>query len=130
MLTFVSSTVLTAPPVEESFFATLSGEGPSGDPKHFWTDKNGISHVRGIPTTTTISGSLTGTVDLMQNADLDGSWSNGDMYAWGTITLDDEDRPSYRIRMDVTVSEGVISARAHTSLRLVFFSIRTCPEHG
>lgn len=108
-LAYVPIMVQAVKPTGEQFSATLSGSGPSGDPKHFWTDKKGISHVRGIPSITSISGSITGTVELMQNADLDGTWSMGDIFAWGTITLDGEERPYYRIRMHVTVTDGDIS---------------------
>ena len=112
-------TVSAAPPTDETFTATIVYV-TSGVPKHYWVDEEGVHHWRGAPCTNIILDCdvtemelVDATVEFIENADLVGVESavttNGKFSNYGTITKVGEDRPSYRIQVFATVTDGTIS---------------------
>ncbi len=110
MLTAVTTTILAAPPTGDFFEATMVCS-PVPPPKHQWEDKNEVTHYRGMPgvgtfTSCNIEGMVGATIEFIENADMDKDYS-GNSRVWGTITLVNEDSPSYRIQIYFTFAADI-----------------------
>ncbi len=68
----------------QSFTATAT-ISPAGAPARLWVDEDGVTHVRGLLLTGTISGDISGTTNVLANSNVD-LMGNGDGFGSFNIT--------------------------------------------
>jgi hypothetical protein len=107
-LTSALTTALAAPATKEPFSATLQITEYLGYERG-WMDEEGINHFRGWSMKGNVSGDINGTIEIIENANMDMHPSgNLDVQLKGVITVSGEE--AYRITADLTIESGVISS--------------------
>jgi hypothetical protein len=99
-LVSLSTTALAAPATKVPFSATLQITEILGA-KRVWTDEEGILHLRGWNGRGTITGDISGLIEIIENVNMDTSSGYGNAQVKGVITVGSEE--AYRMSADVTM---------------------------
>lgn len=88
----------------QSFTATAT-ISPSGSPARAWVDAEGVSHTRGQVLTGTVAGGISGTVNVLDNSNIDVTGTGDDFGSFEIATFNG----GWEGRYSGTFSGGVLT---------------------